>query len=88
MEDIHSDREDLIKDYVRCLKCKVFITFRSNLVDQFAEDIPLDLNLKRHICSNADCIIHEQRIVKEVEYHVDKVNQVELTSFQLRLEME
>ena len=88
MEDILGDQEDIIKDYPRCYRCKAPIIFRSNIVNSHGRRIPLDLNQKRHLCSNADRVIHEVKVVNGIKNRVDKVNQIELSSFQLTIGME
>ena len=88
MEDIHGDQEDLIKDYPRCYKCKAPIIFRSNIVDRDDKRIPLDLNEKRHLCTNADRVLHELRVVNGIKDDVDFVNRIELSSFRLTIGME
>ena len=76
-----------LKDY-RCSRCKALITYNPNTANKYGRYIPLDLNLKRHICSSADRIIHEQKIVNEIKDRIDKVNQTELSSFRLTLGLE
>jgi hypothetical protein len=81
-----------IKDYSkkydsRCFKCNSLVIFNAKIVDEESNIIPLDLNRKRHICSAADRIIHEEKIVKDIQSIIEKANDVELVSFQLRLAM-
>jgi hypothetical protein len=86
--NINNTIQQGFKDYRRCYRCKALITYRSNIADNHGRAIPLDLNHKRHICSSADRVIHEEKVVKEIKDRIDKVNQVELLSFQLTLGME
>jgi len=86
--NINNIIQEGLKDYSRCYRCKALITYHSNIRDNQSRMIPLDLNHKRHLCSRADRIIHEEIVVKEIKDRIDKVNQIELSSFELTLGME
>ena len=51
----------------RCKICNSFVIFDTTKREQNGECIPLDLNHKRHFCSNADKIVHECQIVERVK---------------------
>jgi hypothetical protein len=72
-------------DYARCLRCKSSITYDSKIVDEQSNTIPLDLNRKRHVCSGVKRILHEEKVVKKIQRMIKVANDIELTSFQLRL---
>ena len=38
-----------------------------------------------HICSGAERIIHEENVVKELQGHLNNINELEASSFQLGL---
>jgi hypothetical protein len=72
-------------DYARCSRCKSSIIIDSKILDEHSTFIPLDLNHKRHICSGAERILHEEKVVKKIQSIIKKANDVELVSFQLGL---
>ncbi len=45
----------------------------------------LDLNWKRHFCSDPDRIAHEEKCVTQVQKIIEYYNRRELSSFQLEL---
>jgi hypothetical protein len=73
------------KDYAKCLRCKSSIIIDSKILDAHSTFIPLDLNHKRHICSGAERILHEEKVVKKIQSIIKKANDIELASFELRL---
>ena len=75
------------KDNARCFNCKSSIIFDSKILDEHSKFIPLDMNHKRHICSGVERILHEEKVVKKIQRILKKANDIELSSFQLRLAM-
>ena len=69
----------------RCMVCNSLITYDNSKRCLNGEQIPLDLNGKRHFCSSADKITHECNIVDQLKNKVDDVNNTELSSFGLEL---
>jgi hypothetical protein len=74
------------KHYDICSKCKVPIILDNEVRDIHGESIPLNLTQeKRHYCSGPELILHEQKVVKEIQNELDKANKYQFSSFQLRL---
>ena len=63
--------------HVRCQKCKS--------INRFDGDDLLDLNGKRHFCSDPDRITHEEECVTQLKKIIEYYNRRELSSFQLEL---
>ncbi|PWU80381.1 MAG: hypothetical protein DLM72_12425 [Candidatus Nitrosopolaris wilkensis] len=83
-----NNRRDTKKDYRLCVRCKspVFDILRSS--EKHDSIVTVDLNHKRHICTGPGRIIREENIVKGLQRHIEKINELELSSFQLGLAME
>ena len=76
------------KCYSECNKCRARIVIDPRIRDNDSNVIPLDLNLKRHLCNGAERILHELNVVDEIKNLLTKANEIEISSFQLRLVME
>lgn len=76
------------KCYSECNKCRARIVIDPRIRDNDGNVIPLDLNLKRHLCNGAERILHELNVVDEIKNLLTKANEIEISSFQLRLVME
>jgi hypothetical protein len=63
--------------HIRCQRCKSI-----NMVD--GDDL-LDLNGKRHFCSGAVRLAHEEECVVEIQKVIEYYNRRELSGFQLEL---
>jgi hypothetical protein len=69
----------------RCKNCNSLIIFDATKREENREYTALDLNRKRHFCSDIDKIAHECKIVDYVKKIIDDFNKTELTSFELEL---
>lgn len=76
------------KCYSECNKCRARIVIDPRIRDNDGNVIPLDLNLKRHLCTSAERLLHELDVVEEIKNLLIKANEIEISSFQLRLVME
>jgi hypothetical protein len=76
------------KCYSECYKCRARIVIDPRIRDNDGNVIRLDLNLKRHLCNGAERILHELNVVDEIKNLFTKANEIEISSFQLRLVME
>jgi hypothetical protein len=63
--------------HIRCQKCKAITTLDG-------DDI-MDLSGKRHFCSSADRITHEEKCVLEIQKIIEYHNQKEFSGFHLEL---
>lgn len=68
---------------LRCPRCRSLIIIDT----RNAADL-LDLNMKRHFCSNVDRILHEVQCVTEIQQIIEYYNQCELSSFRPGLKMD
>jgi hypothetical protein len=76
------------KCYSECNKCSARIVIDPRIRDNDCNAIPLDLNLKRHLCTSAERLLHELNIVEDIKNRLTRANEIEISSFQLRLVME
>jgi hypothetical protein len=76
------------KGYDECLKCKAPIIIDRKIVEEKdGKVIPLTLEGKRHHCNGTELILAEENAVKKTKMIVDRVNEVELSTFQIDLVM-
>jgi hypothetical protein len=69
----------------RCKVCNSFIIYDPSVREQNGECVPLDLNHKRHFCTGPALIAHECLTVERAKKMIDYMNNVELSSLQLKL---
>jgi hypothetical protein len=69
----------------RCKVCNTFIIYDPSVREQNGECVPLDLNHKRHFCTGPDMIAHESLTVERSKKMIEYMNDVELSSLQLKL---
>lgn len=74
------DHKDLlqIKRYDKCSRCAQIIVYDSEAVDRQGKLIPLAIDTKRHHCNGAQQIVHEKRIVSEIQADIERANKFEL----------
>jgi hypothetical protein len=70
-----------------CKNCGVILIYDSSIRDQNGKYILRDLEQKRHFCSDADKIEHETIVIQNLLQSIDHINETELTSFKIRLEI-
>jgi hypothetical protein len=68
-----------------CGHCSAYVIIDSTIKDQNGDCITLDLNQKRHFCSDSDKILHEGNTVEHVKKLIEAINKTELSSFELEL---
>lgn len=68
----------------RCKHCNSLIIYDPANREEDGDTV-LDLNHKRHFCSNTDKIVHECQTVEHVKKLIDGINKTELSSFELEL---
>jgi hypothetical protein len=68
--------------YTHCPNCK------SQIIVSLNSSNPLDLNWKRHFCSDPDRLAHEVGCVTQLQNIIEYYNRRELSSFQLGLKMD
>jgi hypothetical protein len=71
----------------RCKSCNSLIIYDPTKREENGEYTKLDLNCKRHFCSDIDKIEHECKIIDHVKRIIDNINKMELTSFELELKI-
>jgi hypothetical protein len=67
----------------RCKNCNAFLIYDFAILDCNGKCVPLDLNHKRHFCTDAERIVHESAIVKNLQPLLEDTNKTELLSFEL-----
>jgi hypothetical protein len=83
---MYSSNNLFYKSICSCNDCGNLI-FDSKVRDLNSKEILLDLNHKRHCCSDADKIDHESKVVQDLLRSIEYINEIELTSFKLRLDI-
>jgi hypothetical protein len=80
------DHKDLLqnKRYDNCPQCAQIVVYDTEAVDRQGNLIPLAIDRKRHHCNGVQQIVHEERIVKEIQDDIERANKFELR-FELRL---
>lgn len=73
------------KDYARCRNCNSYLLYCSDALDEEGNLIPLDTNGKRHFCTANHRILHEERVLKDIQNRLAFANRVEFSSIQLDL---
>jgi hypothetical protein len=81
-------QKDTKKHYRLCSTCNTPVADILRMPDRENSIVTVNLNSKRHICSGPQRIIHEENIVKALLRHIKNINELELSSFQLRLIIE
>jgi hypothetical protein len=72
------------KRYDKCSQCHKIIVYDTEAIDRQGNLIPLDIERKRHHYNGAQQIVHEERIIKEIQDDIEMANKFELR-FELRL---
>jgi hypothetical protein len=73
------------KDYVRCGSCNSYLLYCADIVDEEGNFVPLDTNGKRHFCTAYHRMLHEERVLKDLQSRLAFANKVEFPSIQLEL---
>jgi hypothetical protein len=73
------------KDHARCRNCNSYLLYCSDALDEEGNFIPLDTNGKRHFCIANQRILHEGRVLKDIQNRLAFANRVDFLSIQLEL---
>jgi hypothetical protein len=73
------------KDYVRCSSCNSYLLYCSDILDEDGNFVPLDTNGKHHFCNAVHRMLHEERVLKDLQSRLAFANKVEFSSIQLEL---
>jgi hypothetical protein len=66
------------KHYELCSQCSQIVLYDLEAIDRHGKPIPLDIHGKRHHCNSVQQIIHEEKIVKEIQDDIARANKFEL----------
>ena len=84
---VYSSINSFYKSICCCQNCGALLIFDSAIRDQNGKCTLLDLERKRHFCTDADKIEHETNVIQNLSQFIDHINDMELTSFKVRLEI-